>query len=468
MTPQLITPPRRSLADLGEVIGPERLRVLRATADDLRRRLGGRTVWQVNSTATGGGVAEMLQVLMGYLADAELPTHWLVVGGEPEFFEITKRLHNRLHGAASGPDLTEADAAAYARATAINATAVAELARPGDIVVLHDPQTAGMASGLADRGVTVIWRCHIGGDRRTPVTDEAWEFLRPHLRAAEAYVFSLPHYRPEFLPADRTVVIPPSIDPAAPKNADLDPATVEAVLRACGIFTGGPAGPARFTRRDGRPGEVTRTAKLLADELPSPDEPMLVQVSRWDRLKDMSGVLTAFAERVAPGGPGWLVLAGPQVDDVGDDPEGAQVYAECQAAWQALPRASRRRTVLASLPLEDLDENAVMVNALQRHAAVVAQKSLAEGFGLTVAEAMWKCRPVVGSAVGGILDQLGDGRGVLVEPSDAAGFAAAVRRLFDDPAEAARIGDAAHAFVHREYLGDRHLLRWAELLGRFL
>ncbi|NUO55848.1 MAG: glycosyltransferase [Hamadaea sp.] len=468
MTPQLISPPRRSLADLGEVIGPDRLRALWASADELRRRLGGRTVWQVNSTATGGGVAEMLQVLMGYLADAELPVHWLVVGGEAEFFDITKRLHNRMHGAAGGPSLTESDAAAYARATAINAAAVGELTRPGDIVVLHDPQTAGMAPGLAARGVTVIWRCHIGADRRTPVSQEAWEFLRPHLTAAEAYVFSLAHYRPDFLPAERTVVIPPSIDPAAPKNADLDPATVEAVLRACGVFTGGADGPARFIRRDGRPSEVTRTAKLLADELPSPDEPMLVQISRWDRLKDMAGVLTAFAQRVAPAGPGCLVLAGPQVDEVGDDPEGAQVYAECQAVWQALPRESRRRTVLASLPLEDLDENAVMVNALQRHATVIAQKSLAEGFGLTVAEAMWKRRPVVGSAVGGILDQLGDGRGVLVEPSDAAGFAGAVRRLLDDPAEAARIGDAAHDFVHREYLGDRHLLRWAGLLGRFL
>ncbi|NUR69911.1 MAG: glycosyltransferase [Hamadaea sp.] len=468
MTPQLITPPRRALADLGEVIGAERLRILRAAADDLRRRLNGRTVWQINSTATGGGVAEMLQVLMGYLADAELPTQWLVVGGEGEFFEITKRLHNRMHGASSGPPLTEADAAAYARTTAVNAAAVAELAKPGDLVVLHDPQTAGMAPLLASRGITVIWRCHIGADRRTPVGDEAWEFLRPHLLSASAYVFSLAHYRPDFLPEERTVVIPPSIDPIAPKNAELDPGTVEAVLRACGVIAGGPDGPARFLRRDGRPGEVTHTAKVLADELPALDEPMLVQISRWDRLKDMAGVLTAFAERIAPGGPGCLVLAGPQVDEVGDDPEGAQVYAECQAVWQALPRQSRRRAVLASLPMEDLDENAVMVNALQRHSVVIAQKSLAEGFGLTVAEAMWKRRPVVGSAVGGILDQLADGRGVLVEPADAAGFAGAVRRLIDDPAEASRMGIAAHEFVHREYLGDRHLLRWAELIGRFL
>jgi len=466
--PELVTPPRRSLAGLGEVVGPQRLRALRAGADNLRRRLRGRTIWQVNSTATGGGVAEMLQVLMGYIADADLPAHWVVVDGDPAFFEITKRVHNRLHGAASGPELTAEDAAAYAYATAANAAAVADLIRPDDVVVLHDPQTAGMAPGLVARGATVIWRCHIGADRRTPVSDAAWEFLRPYLLSVEAYVFSLARYRPEFVPEQRTVVIPPSIDPDAPKNADLDRATVQAVLRACGVLAGGAGGPARFTRRDGGLGEVTHTAKILADELPNADEPMLVQVSRWDRLKDMAGVLKAFAERVAPAGPGCLVLAGPQVDEVSDDPEGAQVYAECQAVWQSLPRANRRRTLLASLPMDDVDENAVMVNALQRHATVIAQKSLAEGFGLTVAEAMWKRRPVVGSCVGGILDQLGDGRGVLVEPADAAGFADAVRRLFGDPAEAARIGTAAHDFVHREYLGDRHLLRWADLISRFL
>jgi trehalose synthase len=466
--PELISPPRRSLADLGQVIGAERLRVLLAGAEDLRRRLRGRSIWQVNSTAVGGGVAEMLQVLMGYLADAELPVYWLVAGGDPEFFGVTKRIHNRLHGAASGPELTAEDSALYAQRTAANAAAVGELIRPGDLVILHDPQTAGMAPGLAKLGATVIWRCHLGSDRRTPVSDAAWEFLRPFLLSAAASVFSLARYRPAYLPADRSAVIPPSIDPDAPKNADLDPSTVRAVLGAAGVLAGGETGQARFTRRDGRIAEVTRTAKILADELPDPGEPMLVQVSRWDRLKDMTGVLTAFAERVAPAGPGWLVLAGPQVEGVSDDPEGAQVYAECQAVWQSLPRPARRRTMLASLPMEDVDENAIMVNALQRYAVVIAQKSLAEGFGLTVTEAMWKRRAVVGSAVGGIRDQLADGRGVLVEPSDAAGFAAAVRRLLDDPAEADRLGTAAHDFVHREYLGDRHLLRWADLVSRFL
>jgi len=409
----------------------------------------------------------MLNVLVGYITDAGVTTRWLVVDGEGDFFEVTKRLHNRLHGALTGPELSDRDAARYAGVTAANAASMAEMVEPGDVVILHDPQTAGMAATLAAHGAIVIWRCHIGADRRTAVSDAAWQFLRPHLEAAQAYVFSVARYRPDFLPEALTRVIPPSIDPEAPKNAELEPATVRAVLQIIGILPGSD-GPAWFTRRDGSPGEVTRSAKILADQPPDLSEPIVLQVSRWDRLKDMRGVLRFFADRIAPAGPGYLVLAGPQVDGVGDDPEGAQAYADCQNAWQMLPIEVRRRIMLASLPLDDLDENSIMVNALQRHAAVIAQKSLAEGFGLTVTEAMWKRRAVVGSAIGGIRDQLGDGRGILVEPGDPAAFGTAVRRLLDNPAEADAIGAAAHAFAHREYLGDQHLLRWAELVGRLL
>jgi trehalose synthase len=149
---------------------------------------------------------------------------------------------------------------------------------------------------------------------------------------------------------------------------------------------------------------------------------------------------------------------------VADDPEGAAVYGECRLQWQDLPAAARARILLVTLPLDDIDENAAMVNALQRHARVVAQKSLAEGFGLTVAEGMWKGRPVIGSAVGGILDQIVDDTGVLLpEPTDLAGFGRAARRLLDDPAAADRMGAAAHAYVRANYVGDLHMLRYAAL-----
>jgi trehalose synthase len=208
---------------------------------------------------------------------------------------------------------------------------------------------------------------------------------------------------------------------------------------------------------------------VVADELPGPDDPYVLQVSRWDWLKDMSGVMRGFAEYVAPDGPGGLILAGPSVEDVSDDPEGLTVYQDCLAQWRGLPADTRRRVVLVTLPLDDVDENAAMVNALQRQATVVAQKSLAEGFGLTVAESMWKGRPTAGSAVGGIQDQIVDGTGILLaDPTDLAAFGAALRTLLDQPDLAERMGAAAKEYVAANFVGDVHLLRYAELFGRVL
>jgi trehalose synthase len=214
---------------------------------------------------------------------------------------------------------------------------------------------------------------------------------------------------------------------------------------------------------------VARPAQITGEGSPGAADPLVVQVSRWDRLKDMSGVMAAFASYVAPGGSGYLVLAGPAVTGVADDPEGAAVFGERLLAWRDLPAAARARVLLVTLPLDDVDENATMVNALQRHATVIAQKSLAEGFGLTVAEGMWKARPVVGSAVGGIIDQIAPGTGILLpDPRDGAAFGAAVRRLLEDPGLARQMGDAARAHVREHYVGDLHLLRFARLFSALI
>ena len=164
-----------------------------------------------------------------------------------------------------------------------------------------------------------------------------------------------------------------------------------------------------------------------------------------------------------------LVLAGPDVAAVADDPEGAEVLAEVEAAWHGLPRAVRRRVHLALLPMDDADENAIVVNALQRRADVVVQKSIAEGFGLTVAEAMWKGRPVVASRVGGIQDQIEDGTtGHLVDPRDLAAFGARISDLLADLHEAERMGEAAQRRVRDHFLGARHLGQYVELFERVL
>jgi trehalose synthase len=185
-------------------------------------------------------------------------------------------------------------------------------------------------------------------------------------------------------------------------------------------------------------------------------------------MKDMAGVMRGFAEHVDPALGAHLVLAGPAVTGVADDPEAGEVLGECMSLWRTLPHAVRGRVHLACVPMADPDEAAAMVNALQRHATVVIQKSIAEGFGLTVAEAMWKSRPIVASAVGGIGDQIADGvHGLLIsDPNDLRAFGAAVERVLREPEEARRLGARARERAVSDFLGDRHLGQYAELFAK--
>jgi trehalose synthase len=450
------------LRRLEPIVGLERVERLRAAADGLRAVLGGRRIVNVNSTASGGGVAEMLHSLVGYALGAGLDTEWAVIEGDPEFFVVTKRLHNGLYGAAGdGGSLGSAERGRYDRTTKRNLERIRPLVRPGDVVIVHDPQPAGLIGPLGALGAHVIWRCHVGSDGENEWTARAWRFLRPYVEPAHACVFSREPFAPAWIERAWLRVIPPSIDPFSPKNRELGAGEVLGLLRSAGLVASdGAPSDARIRRaatvvRDGRP--------------PGPRTPLVVQVSRWDRMKDMTGVMEGFAAHVRADQT-HLVLAGPQVDGVDDDPEGTEVWRETLAAWERLPPRSRERVHLAAIPMDDLVENALVVNALQRHAAVVVQKSLAEGFGLTVAEAMWKARPVVASAVGGIVDQIVDGEtGLLVgDPRDLASFGAAVERLLLDPLESDRLARNGRIHVMRQFLGDRHLLDYAALLGALL
>jgi trehalose synthase len=458
---------RRPVAQLEHVIGAERYTKLIEAADRFRLLMGKRTVWNVSSTAVGGGVAEMLQVLLGYVTDLEVASRWAVITGDAEFFVITKRLHNQIHGQPAGGPLNADEARHYGKMLAANAAELLDQVRPGDVVLLHDPQTAGLAGHLTRAGALVAWRCHIGVDWENDATAAAWDFLRPHLEPAGGFVFSRREYVPAWMRREKVAIIPPSIDPFSPKNQFLDQDTVRGILVKIGLLDGAAQpGPTAFRRREGGTGHVTRPAEITADVIPGTDDPLVVQVSRWDQLKDMPGVMRGFVDHVAPEGRGFLALVGPAVAGVADDPEGAAVFAECLLRWRGLPTAVRGRVLLITLPLEDAEENAAMVNALQRHAAVIVQKSLAEGFGLTVAEGMWKARPVVGSAVGGIIDQIADRTGILLpDPRDLATFGTAVRRLLDNQGEAAQMGRAARDYVGEHYVGDRHLLAYERLFG---
>ena len=462
------------LARLEALLAPERVERLRRHVVRAQRLLDGRVVWNVNATAQGGGVAEMLEALLAYARGAKVDARWLTLSGNPEFFTITKRLHNVLHGSpGDGGELGDRQRERYEAVLAANLESLRALVRPGDIVLLHDPQTAGLVEGVRKLGAHTIWRCHIGRDTPNPTSRMGWEFLRGFIEPADAFIFSRREYRPEWVPRDRTWCIPPSLDPFTAKNAPLPPSDVAVTLRLAGLVQAhSPDGSQRFTRRDGSPGVVRPHSGLLRDGGTIPGNAQLVlQVSRWDRLKDMRGVLIGFAEgldRLPPGA--HLLLAGPEVDGVTDDPEGAAVLAECMSAWRNLPARARERVHLACLPMDDIDENAHLVNALQRHAAVVVQKSLVEGFGLTVTEPMWKGRPVVATAIGGIQDQIDDGvSGLLLpDPYDYGRFGEQVCKLLYDEEWSARLGAAAHTRVQDRFLGDRHLIQYVELFESLL
>ena len=454
---------------LASLLEPERVARMTEYAERARDLLRDRTVWNVNATASGGGVAEMLQALLAYSRGAGVDARWLVLDGTPAFFGLTKRLHNNLHGSlGDGGPLGDAERTTYEDVLGQNLEQLRRHVRPGDVVLLHDPQTAGLVPGVRALGAHVVWRSHIGRDTPHELADTGWAFLRTYVDRADAVIFSRGAYAPAWVDQNKVWIIPPSLDPFTAKNTDIPPDDVEAVLRHAGLAdTTEGHGRYVFARRDGSNGEVRRHEGLIEGGRPVPDHARVVlQVSRWDHLKDMGGVLTGFADHLSrlPDDV-HLMLVGPETSGVSDDPEGAEVLEECKGLRLELPEAARQRIHLCSLPMDDGDENAYLVNALQRHATVVVQKSLLEGFGLTVTEPMWKAKPVIGSRIGGIQDQIVHGESGLLldDPSDLDAFGAALDRLLGDEALAARLGENARERVREQYLGDRHLMQYVDL-----
>lgn len=453
-----------------DLLSTARILRLSAAAEEARDLTRGRVVWNVNATARGGGVAEMLQTLLSFVRGVHVDTRWLVLTGGPEFFRVTKRVHNMLHGEpGDGGPLAANEVEVLRTALAADAAELTGLVSAGDVVILHDPQTAGLVEPMVACGAHVVWRCHVGRDTTNAATDAAWAFLRPLITTADAFVFSRAGYAPTWCRGDRLRVIPPSIDPFSAKNCRLTDLEVQSSLsRAQLVDAEMDATALGFARREGGTGVVRSHTGLLVEGPRVPERARLVvQVSRWDRLKDMSGVLEGFVGAMATlPGDVHLMLVGPDVAGVSDDPEGAATLARCRAQWAGLPPEQQERVHLVCLPMDDVDENAHLVNAVQRRASVVVQKSLQEGFGLTVAEAMWKQRPVVASAVGGICDQIDDGAtGLLLhDATDLKGLGDLLRRVLEDPALAGRLGQRAHDSVHEHFLGDLHLEAHVDLL----
>lgn len=421
----------------------DRYAEIESAAAAARETFADRRIWHVNSTSQGGGVAEMLRALLPYASGAGVDVRWVVLGESDGFFALTKHIHNRLHGdEGDGGKLDREAREAYADASARSAEQLSALVKPGDVIYLHDPQPAGLVPAMKEAGLAVVWRCHIGVDEPNQVAREAWDFLRPYVEPADAYVFSRRAYLWEGLDESKAWIMPPVIDPFSPKNEDLEDERIAAILV-----------------------EVEGRATILQEEPVPAEAKVVTQVSRWDRLKDPEGLLEILAHHLDD--PSLhLCLVGPETEGVHDDPEGAQVYERVVARWHELDDERRRRAHLVSLPMDDLAQNASMVNALQRRSDLIVQKSLAEGFGLTVAEAMWKAKPVVASGVGGIQDQLVDGKtGLLIDdPRDLPAFGRAIEAIVGDPDRAAEMGAAGREHVRDSYLAIDRLREYVELL----
>jgi len=389
----------------------------------------------VNATATGGGVAELLRGLVSGQRKSGINAGWAVIAGTDEFYKVTKFLHHLLHGEADPAGLDDPEPLrSYRAVLEAQAQWFAGQFDSGDVVVLHDPQTLGLAPMLRGTGARLVWHCHVGADvepHRGPAA--VWRSLATELDAVDAVVTTIAEFAPPAVPEPKRFVVQPAVDPAALKNRDLTSAEVAGILDRIGLTSERRSPDAVIERR-----------------APLPDDArVVVQVSRWDPLKDMPGVL-----RCVSGLPAdvHVVLAGTDPEQIPDDPEGVAVYSEVLDVLERMPESDRDRVHLVRLSMVAPGQNALAVNALQRRADVVLQKSLQEGFGLTVTEAMIKGRAVVASAVGGIRQQVTHGyNGLLIDPDDHDSVVAALIQLLDDPSLRDQLGERAHNSVMERY-----------------
>jgi len=459
---------------------------LESEAALLAPRLRGRTVWMVNSTSQGGGVAEMLPTMVSLLRQLGVAAEWVVIeSSEPRFFSLTKRLHNLVHGEGT-PDLDGSDREVYEKTSHENAATLREWLAPGDVLVVHDPQPMGLASQLVDLEVlSTIRRCHIGRDGSNDATRAAWSFLAPYAPAYDLAIFSAPEYIPDLFP--RSTVVYPAVNPLSRKNRELSVHRVTGVLANSGLTTvEGTVVTPSYTdpaRRVGPDGTLVPATTL--GEIGLMSRPVITQISRWDRLKGFPWVLDAFARlkqrlRTSDGMDPIqrrrleivrLVLAGPDPGAVEDDPEGAQVFGELADRYQALEPHTRDDVALLALPMASRAENAHMVNALQRCSSIVVQNSIREGFGLTVAEAMWKRVPILSNLQAcGPRQQVRDGLDgrMIADPTDVEALADAMEEMLRSHHERDLWGRRGQRRVYDEFLVFAQLRKWLRILAEQL
>ena len=385
-----------TLHDYEEVVGPEVIEELHVLADHVRHK----SLQNINSTPVGGGVAEILTRMLPLLHELDVKASWDVIKGDEAFFNVTKAFHNALHG--KKENITKKMLDIYRENTAMN---LADMEITGDVMIIHDPQPAGLILRKPEIDGQWVWRCHIDVSNPNPAV---WDFLKPYVERYDAAIFSMPDFArklsiPQFM-------ISPSIDPLSDKNKELDQNYINQIIEGYGL---------------------------------DPERPILTQISRFDRLKDPLGVISAY-RLIKKQSDCQLVLAGGGADD---DPEGEQVLKEVREAAAHDPDIHP----LLLPPFSDLE-----INALVRGSTIVFQKSIREGFGLTVSEALWKGKPVIGGAVGGIKLQLINGiTGFLVHSPE--GAANRAIELLSEPDLRQQLGENGRQLVKENFLITRHV-----------
>jgi trehalose synthase len=399
----------KALADYTTIASRGLMEQIRALAEPL----AGKRVLHLSATAFGGGVAEILYTLVPLMREAGLETEWRVIYGQEEFFDVTKAIHNALQGNPRG--LSDEEQETYRRYNRENAEALND---EFDFVIVHDAQPAAMIENAREAGRRWIWRCHI--DLSTPNRD-VLDFLVPWLTSYDATVFHRQAYVPSASGLPLAYIWPPAIDPLAPKNMALSPEDAAYIVDQFGIDV---------------------------------DRPLVSQISRFDPWKDPVGVIEAWRLLRAEHPSTQLALVGSMAHD---DPEGWDYYNQTVAAADGDPDIF----ILSNLN----NVGSVEVNAFQVHSAALIQKSIREGFGLTVTEGLWKARPMVAGRAGGIVDQIQDGEtGYLVD--SVAECAEALDKIMKEPVEARGMALSGKEYVRRHFLSPRLLRDWLALFNR--
>eukprot|EP01083_Nonionella_stella_P061145 159423_1 len=424
----------------------------------LINNLRNRTIWMINSTAVGGGVAEMLPMLIGMFEDVGVTIKWVVISppsnvNQEAFFDLTKQMHNNIHGAWN-PDTMEELGDKHRKileeVCVANAEEFIPLVQPDDVIVIHDPQPLAMIKFIKQRLNNVVaWRCHIGVDFENDTVYKTWQFLKPYINLADHIIFSLPEYLPKYVVQEGRIpcsIIPPAICPFTPKNIGLSPIELLNVLSKSGVVYRPNLSEQwqhKAQRVCGKTGNLIPCSTAYNTNYELLMNPVLCEISRWDALKGWSQLIEAFT--YVKKNPDKftdsdmlkkmvLVLVGPDTKFVADDPEGIKVFNDLRDFYVKLgktDKAIQDQIYIISAPMDNTAQNALIINALQRLSSIVIQNSIMEGFGLTVTEGLYKGTPIIASNVGGIKTQVFDQQnGVSIQnPRDYKSVAKAINTM---------------------------------------